>query len=55
LRCNHFLHGNLIPYRKELEKRIGKEALEELDNLAASRTLFRDDRFYFIEIIEKYK
>ena len=55
IRCNYHLHGNLISYRVELEKRIGKEALEELDNLANSRTLFKDDRFYLIEIIEKYK
>lgn len=28
--CNQFLHGNLLEYRTRLEKRIGKENLEDL-------------------------
>ncbi len=53
-RCNYFLHGNLIPYRQELIKRIGIERVEALDNLAKVRQT-KDDRYLYIEIIEKYK
>jgi hypothetical protein len=34
LRCNYFMHGNLIQYRVTLEKRIGRERLDMLDGLA---------------------
>ena len=54
LKCNYFLHGNLIPYRQELIKRIGIERVEALDNLAKIRTT-KQDRFLYIEIITKYK
>jgi hypothetical protein len=30
-RCNNWLSGNLINYRRNLEKKIGAEALEELE------------------------
>ena len=30
-RCNKWMHGNLIPYRTELGKRIGKDELDRLD------------------------
>ena len=30
-RCNRWLHGNLIQYRKGLEKRIGLDKLNNLD------------------------
>lgn len=57
LRCNFHLHGNLIPYRVELEKRIGKDELEQLDNLVAyhKRTGWKWDRFSIIDKIEYYK
>ncbi len=35
LQCNYFKHGNLIPYRINLEHRIGKERLDLLDGLAS--------------------
>ena len=54
LKCNYFLHGNLIPYREELIRRIGLERVESLDNLAKIRTT-KQDRFLYISIIEKYK
>lgn len=31
-RCNKFLHGNLIRYRQGLIKKIGVEAVEELES-----------------------
>lgn len=55
--CNYFLHGNLTPYRIELEKRIGKDAIQELDDKVASfkRHGFKWDRFTLIACIEDYK
>ena len=57
LRCNYYLSGNLNEYRKNLIKKIGLEAVQDLDSLAAyyKRTGFKWDRFSLIEIIEKYK
>lgn len=37
MRCNYFLHGNLIPYRKNLEIKIGAERLMLLDGIAERR------------------
>ena len=34
LQCNYLKHGNLIPYRINLEKRLGRDKLEMLDGLA---------------------
>lgn len=34
LRCNYFMSGNLLEYRKGLLKRIGSERLEILEGLA---------------------
>ncbi len=55
--CNRFKHGNLIEYRKKLLKRIGEERLEKLDNIADyyKRNGYKHDRFFLIEVIEKYK
>lgn len=53
-KCNYFLHGNLIEYRKNLIKKIGIERVEKLDMWAKVRTT-KQDRFLYIEIIEKYK
>jgi hypothetical protein len=36
--CNYFKHGNLIPYRVNLEKRLGKKTLELLDGVANRST-----------------
>lgn len=38
LRCNYFMSGNLLEYRKGLLKRIGKERLEILEGLAHRQT-----------------
>jgi hypothetical protein len=57
LRCNYFLAGNLIPYRQNLIKKIGLEQVKKLDFKVAlsKQTGFKWDRFFLIEIIEKYK
>lgn len=57
-KCNYYLSGNLIQYRINLEKKIGKERLLKLDKLAAiskRNRSFKWDRFSLIEIILKYK
>lgn len=54
---NYFKSGNLLEYRKNLEKKIGTERLKELDLLAemGKRHSFKWDRFSLIDIIETYK
>lgn len=54
-RCNYFLSGNLLEYRKRLEPKIGVERLVALDMLAADKSHHKDDRINFIMIIQKYK
>jgi Bacteriophage Lambda NinG protein len=55
LQCNYFKHGNLIPYRINLIQKIGLERVEKLDLLAADKGIHKDDRYFFIEVCEKYK
>ena len=54
VRCNKYLSGNLIEYRKNLLKKIGEEKLKQLDKLAEIKN-FRFTREFLIELIEKYK
>ena len=51
---NYFNGGNLLEYRKNLIQKIGIEKVEELDRIAAKKGPHKWDRFYLIEIIEKY-
>lgn len=51
IRCNMHLHGNLIPYRENLLKKIGLKKFEELERLAYLKG-FKHDRITIIEIIE---
>ena len=55
IKCNYFLSGNLGEYRKNLEIKIGKKRLEHLDFLKDSKTSSKNNRFEYLEIIEKYK
>jgi len=57
VRCNYFLSGNLNEYRKNLIVKIGIEAVEELDSLAAyyKKNGFKWNRFALIQVIELYK
>ena len=57
LQCNYFKHGNLINYSHNLIDRIGKERVDKLKFQVdlAKRSKFKWDKFYLIEIIEKYK
>lgn len=54
VRCNLHLHGNLIPYRENLIKKIGLKKFEELERLAYLKG-FKHDRITIIEIIERFK
>jgi hypothetical protein len=56
-KCNMFLSGNLIEYRKGLIEKIGCDGVEELDTLAAiyKQKGYKHDRFHLIEILEDYK
>lgn len=53
-RCNTHLHGNLIPYRENLIRKLGFMEVEALEMKAKMRG-FRWDRFTLIDIIETYK
>ena len=53
IRCNLFLHGNLINYRKGLVKKIGEDKVIALEN--TPRRPYKWDRYSLIAIIEKYK
>lgn len=55
--CNYFKSGNLIEYRKGLEKKIGEEGIKELDMLAGiyARGGYRHDRFTLEQKIKEYK
>jgi hypothetical protein len=53
VKCNMFLHGNLLNYRKFLEKKIGTEALIYLEKNAMKEK--RYSSFELKEMIELYK
>lgn len=54
---NYFVGGNLLEYRKNLINKIGQERVDRLDMIAAQskRAIYKWDRFFLIEVIEKYK
>lgn len=56
-KCNLFLSGNLLEYRKRLIDRIGIDRVEKLDQIAAraKQTGYKHNRFFLIEQILKYK
>lgn len=54
-RCNCFLHGNLINYRKGLVNRYGLEKVLMLENSADLRRVKKWSRFELELIIKEYK
>ena len=56
-KCNMFLSGNLIEYRKGLLKRIGLERLQRLDETTAYFKVhgYKHDRLNLIQKIEQFK
>ena len=55
LRCNNFLHGNLINYRKGLVKRYGESKVLMLENSADIHATKKWARFELEAIIKEYK
>lgn len=55
IKCNCFLHGNLINYRQGLVKRYGEKEVIELENSAALRKSVKWDRTLLELIINTYK
>ena len=55
LKCNYFdSQSHAHKYRVNLIKKIGQERFDRLEMLSKIRST-KDDRFYFITVIEKYK
>ncbi|KUY20889.1 Bacteriophage Lambda NinG protein [Elizabethkingia miricola] len=54
IQCNLHLHGNLIPYRENLIKKIGQERFDQLEMMSKLKN-FKYDRFVLIDIIERFK
>ncbi|MDV3822927.1 NinG protein [Elizabethkingia anophelis] len=54
IKCNMHLHGNLIPYRENLIKKIGQERFDQLEMMSKLKN-FKYDRFVLIDIIERFK
>lgn len=56
-KCNYFLSGNLLPYRENLIEKIGQDRFDKITHsVQLSKQIgFKWDKFYLIEIIEKYK
>lgn len=52
-RCNMYLSGNLIEYRKGLIRKIGGDRVEQLDTIVAiyKHTGYKHDRLNLIEIL----
>ena len=57
IRCNKYLHGNLLEYRKRLIDRIGMDKFSELEVLKGwdKRVNHKWNRLELIEILEIYK
>jgi|TARA_B110000027_G_C15936878_1_gene219438 hypothetical protein len=57
VRCNLYLSANLIPYRQNLIEKIGQERFDKLElKVQISKRLgYKWDKFFLLEIIEKYK
>ena len=53
IRCNFRLHGNLIPYRENLIRKIGIKKFEQLEVMAHLKA--NHSRIMLIHILEKYK
>jgi hypothetical protein len=54
IRCNNYMHGNLIHYRKGLIKKISEKAVNELELSVENNRLKKWSRAELDEIILKY-
>lgn len=52
-KCNMYLSGNLIEYRKGLERKIGIETIRKLDQIAdqSKRIPYKHDRLKLIQLL----
>ena len=55
VKCNTYLHGNLINYRKGLLRRYGSQVVEMLENYSDRRIAYKWGRDELELIISKYK
>lgn len=57
IKCNTYLHGNLLEYRKGLIKKIGIDRVEKLEILAGSskRSVWKPMEFELQAIYDEYK
>lgn len=55
VRCNKWLHGNLLEYRKGLLKRIGEKRLNMLELSSDLRRAKKWDRIELEALIQHYK
>lgn len=55
LQDNYYKQQSDTLYRKNLIEKIGAERVAKLDFLASIKTPQKDNRFFYIEVIEKYK
>ena len=55
LQDNYFKHGNLIPYRMNLIKRIGQQRVDLLDYTATRNRVKKWTRFELEQIYQLYK
>ena len=53
VQCNLHLHGNLIPYRENLIKKIGIKRFNQLEFMANQKH-FKHDRIMLIDILERF-
>ncbi|WP_018675747.1 recombination protein NinG [Riemerella columbina] len=54
IQCNLHQHGNLIPYRERLIRKIGEKRFEQLEKMAYI-SHYKHDRIMLIELIERMK
>ena len=54
-KCNRFLHGNLIEYRKGLIKRYGELYVQQLEEMAVTKRNYKYTREELINIRDYYK
>ena len=55
VKCNRFLHGNLINYRHGLIKRYSQQQIDLLDSVGTRNATKKWSRFELEEIIKIYK
>lgn len=54
LRCNNFLHGNLINYRKGLVQRYGEKQVDILEHFSNHNKVKKWSRVELMAIIQQY-